>query len=140
MGIPVSMLQTRMEKHCCLIGCGDQEGSNTFAISMVQQLEQLVNTLIGFSRTRELTSGRSRNCEKGFPLVVDPRQGGLRKQPPAAEEVLIFKSIQSNEILTSYLIICTSYHSKLQRGLCQLLRCKSVHVQNNCYNYILVAI
>ena len=33
-------------------------------------------------------SGRSRNFEKGFPLVVGPRHGGLGAQPPAAEDAL----------------------------------------------------
>ena len=36
-----------------------------------------------------LTSGGSRNSERGFQLIVDP--------PPAAEKVAIFKSIKSNE-------------------------------------------
>ena len=35
---------------------------------------------------------------KGFPLV-DPRCRGLEVQPPAAEEVLSFKSILTNEKL-----------------------------------------
>ena len=41
-------------------------------------------------------SGGSRNIERGFPLVVDPRCGGLGAQPPAAEDVLVFISIRSN--------------------------------------------
>ena len=43
------------------------------------------------------SSGGSRNFERRFPLVVDPRCRGLGVQPPAAEDVLIFISIQSNE-------------------------------------------
>ena len=39
-------------------------------------------------------SGGSRIFERWFPLVVDDKR---RAQPPAAEEVLIFKSIQSIE-------------------------------------------
>ena len=42
-------------------------------------------------------SGGSRNSERGFQLIVDPKRRGLGAQPPAAEEVSIFKSIQSNE-------------------------------------------
>ena len=42
-------------------------------------------------------SGGSRIFERWFPLVVDHRCRGLGVQPPAAEEVLIFKSIQSIE-------------------------------------------
>ena len=45
-----------------------------------------------------LYSGGSRNFERGFPLVVDPKRRGLGAQPPAAEEVLIFKCMKSNEI------------------------------------------
>ena len=44
-----------------------------------------------------LTSGGSRNSERGFQLIVDPKRRGLGAHPPAAEEVSIFKSIQSNE-------------------------------------------
>ena len=47
-----------------------------------------------------MTSGGSRNFERGFPLVVDPRCRGLGA---AADEALIFKSMQPNEI----------YHFKL---------------------------
>ena len=43
------------------------------------------------------SSGGSRNSERGFQLIVDPKRRGLEAQPPAAEEVSIFKSIQSNE-------------------------------------------
>ena len=43
------------------------------------------------------SSGGSRNSERGFQLIVDPKRRGLGVQPPAAEEVSIFKSIQSNE-------------------------------------------
>ena len=42
-------------------------------------------------------SGGSRNSERGFQLIVDPKRRGLGGQPPATEEVLIFKKIQSNE-------------------------------------------
>ena len=42
-------------------------------------------------------SGESRIFERWFPLVVDHRCRGLGAQPPAAEKVLIFKSIQSIE-------------------------------------------
>jgi len=42
-------------------------------------------------------SGGSRIFERWFPSVVDHRCGGLGAQPPAAEEVLIFTSIQSIE-------------------------------------------
>ena len=42
-------------------------------------------------------SGGSRIFERWFPLVVDHRRRGLGVQPPAAEEDLIFKSIQSIE-------------------------------------------
>ena len=45
----------------------------------------------------------------GFPLVVDPRCGGLRVQPPAAEDVLVFISIQSNENSTFFLWTIPSY-------------------------------
>ena len=44
-------------------------------------------------RQRTLCSGGSRIFERWFPLVVDHRRRGLGAQPPAAEEVLIFKSI-----------------------------------------------
>ena len=44
-----------------------------------------------------ICSGGSRNSERGFQLIVDPKRRGLGAQPPAAEEVSIFKSIQSNE-------------------------------------------
>ena len=37
------------------------------------------------------------NFRREFPLVVDPRCRGLGAQPPAAEEVLSFKSIHSNK-------------------------------------------
>ena len=43
------------------------------------------------------TSGGSRISKRRFPLVVDHRRRGLGAQPPAAEEVLILKSIQSIE-------------------------------------------
>ena len=46
---------------------------------------------------RSPSSGGSRIFERWFPLVVDDRRKGLEAQPPAAEEVLIFKSIQSIE-------------------------------------------
>ena len=39
-------------------------------------------------------SGGSRNFERGFQLIVDPKRRGL---PPDAEEVSIFKSKKSNE-------------------------------------------
>ena len=35
---------------------------------------------------------RSRNFRSGFPLVVDPRQGGLG--PPEADKVLILKTVK----------------------------------------------
>ena len=44
-----------------------------------------------------LYSGGSRIFERWFPLVVDHRRRGVGAQLPAAEEVLIFKSIQSIE-------------------------------------------
>ena len=44
-----------------------------------------------------LSSGGSRILKRWFPLVVDHRCRGVGAQPPAAEEVLIFKSIQSIE-------------------------------------------
>ena len=44
-------------------------------------------------------SGGSRIFEKWFPSVVDHRCRGLGAQPPAAEEVSIFTSIQSIENL-----------------------------------------
>ena len=44
-----------------------------------------------------LFSGGCRIFERWFLLVVDHRRRGLGVQPPAAEEVLIFKSIQSIE-------------------------------------------
>ena len=62
-------------------------------------------------------SGGSRNFERGFPVVVDPRCRGLVAQPPATdhEEVFIFIDIQSNEkstfsytqfpVMASYLVI-----------------------------------
>ena len=43
------------------------------------------------------SSGGSRIFKRWFPLVVDHRRRGLGAQPPGAEEVLIFKSIQSIE-------------------------------------------
>ena len=49
------------------------------------------------------SSGRSRISERWFPLVVDHRCRGLGAQPPIAEEVLIFKSIQSIESYILYL-------------------------------------
>ena len=42
-------------------------------------------------------SGGSRNSETGFQLIVNPKCRGMGAQPPAAEEVSIFKSIQCNE-------------------------------------------
>ena len=54
-----------------------------------------------------LVSGGSRNFERWFPLVVDHRHRGLWVQPPAAEEVLMFKSIQSIE---SYITFYTLDH------------------------------
>ena len=43
-------------------------------------------------------SGGSRISKRRFPLVVDRhRRRGLGAQPPAAEEVLILKSMQSIE-------------------------------------------
>ena len=44
-----------------------------------------------------LCSGGFKNFGKGFPLVVDPRCRGLEKQPPAAEEIVIFRDIQCNK-------------------------------------------
>ena len=44
-----------------------------------------------------VASGGSRNSERGFQLIVDLKRRGLGAQPPAAEEVSIFKSIESNE-------------------------------------------
>ena len=44
----------------------------------------------------DVTSGGSRNSERSFQLI-DLKHRGLGAQPPAAEEVSIFKSIQSNE-------------------------------------------
>ena len=43
-----------------------------------------------------------RILKRWFPLVVDHRCRGLGAQPPAAEEVLIFKSIQSIESYNFY--------------------------------------
>ena len=51
----------------------------------------------------KLDSGGSRNSKRGFSLVVDPRRGGLGAQSPAAEQVLILKGMQSNEILLNYI-------------------------------------
>ena len=42
-------------------------------------------------------SGGSRISKRRFPLVVDHRRRGLGAQPPATEEVLILKSMQSIE-------------------------------------------
>ena len=47
----------------------------------------------GFCYIVRLPSGGSRNIERGFPMAVDPRRGGLGVQPPAAEDVLVFISI-----------------------------------------------
>ena len=44
-------------------------------------------------------SGGSRIFERWFPLVVDHRRRGLGAQPPATEEVLIFKSMK---VITFY--------------------------------------
>ena len=46
--------------------------------------------------------GVPRIFEKGLPLVVDPRCGGVGAQPPAAEELLIFKLWFLLNFITSY--------------------------------------
>ena len=51
----------------------------------------------GKSWTLGSFSGGSRISERRFPLVVDHRRRGLGAQPPAAVEVLIFKSILTIE-------------------------------------------
>ena len=51
----------------------------------------------GSRRIEGPISGGSRIFERWFPLVVDHRRRGLGAVPPAAEEVLIFKNIQSIE-------------------------------------------
>ena len=62
-----------------------------------------ITHLVGHAPIPMLISGGSRNSKRGFPLVVDPRRGGLGAQPPAAEQVLILKGMQSNEILLNYI-------------------------------------
>ena len=55
-------------------------------------------------------SGGSRISERRFPLVVDHRHKGLGAQPPAAVDVLIFKSILTIE---SYIAFYTLDHHQL---------------------------
>ena len=87
-------------------------GLNKMCIKIIYYTESVhqkieIATLIEQSYTLLnycLYSGGSRIFERWFPSVVDPRCRvvdprcrGLGAQPPAAEEVLIFTSIQSIE-------------------------------------------
>ena len=49
-----------------------------------------------FVKVKELLTSRggSRNFRRGFPLVVDPRHGGLGTQPPEADNFYISKTVK----------------------------------------------
>ena len=62
------------------------------------------------------TRGIARILQRGFPLVVDPRRGGLGAVPPEADEKSIL--IRSNIMMFAYLPIHLPTVSQVAKYIC----------------------
>ena len=77
-------------------------------------------------------SGGSRILKRRFHGLVDPRRRGLGVQPPAAEEVLIFKNTLSIEIYYKLHINSDSGPHVQSLLICKFINsCTTLH----CYNH-----
>ena len=63
----------------------------------------LLDSLLRSCHSSLLLRGVARILQRGFPLVVDPRRGGLGAAPPEADEKSIL--IRSNIMMFAYLPI-----------------------------------